>query len=133
MYSNLAGILLNSVPILPSSTSLPELGRVLRIPAGLWPVLQELEGDSKVLLNRCTNTGIEQLSISKCHTIEAGLKFVTNKLGHDPGVLCKLLHINLEQGCVRTELTHFESYLMWDKKSYILQATTADGYVTTTS
>ena len=33
MYSNLAGILLNSVPVLPSSASLPELGRVLRNPA----------------------------------------------------------------------------------------------------
>ena len=50
MYSNLAGILLNSVPVLPSSASLPELGRVLRIPAGLQPVLQELGGDWKVLL-----------------------------------------------------------------------------------
>ena len=50
MYSNLAGILLNSVPVLPSSASLPELGRVLRIPAGLWPVLQELGGDWKVLI-----------------------------------------------------------------------------------
>ena len=49
MYSNLAGILLNSVPVLPSSASLPELGRVLRIPAGLQPVLQELGGDWKVL------------------------------------------------------------------------------------
>ena len=32
--------------------------------------------------------------------------------------------ISLEQACVLTELTHFKSYLMWDKKSYILQATT---------
>ena len=32
--------------------------------------------------------------------------------------------INLEQACVLTELTHSESYLMWDKKSYILQTTT---------
>ena len=32
--------------------------------------------------------------------------------------------INLEQACVLTELTHSKSYLMWDKQSYILQATT---------
>ena len=44
MYSNFAEILLNSVPVLPSSASLPELGRVLRIPAGIggdWKVLQK--------------------------------------------------------------------------------------------
>ena len=50
MYSNLAGILLNSVPVLPSSAKLAELGRVLRIPAGL---LQELGGDWKVLRLYC--------------------------------------------------------------------------------
>ena len=50
MYSNLAGLLLNSVPVLPSSAKLAELGRVLRIPAGLLPVLQELGGDWKVLV-----------------------------------------------------------------------------------
>ena len=44
MYSNIAGIVLNSVPVLPSSASLPELGRVFRIPAGLAGVLQELGG-----------------------------------------------------------------------------------------
>ena len=32
--------------------------------------------------------------------------------------------INLEQACVLTELTQSKSYLMWDKESYILQATT---------
>ena len=33
--------------------------------------------------------------------------------------------INLsEQACVLTELTHCKSYLMCDKKLYILQATT---------
>ena len=57
MYSNLAGILLNSVPVLPSSVSLPELARVLRIPAGLWPVLQELGGDWKVLEEKKESLG----------------------------------------------------------------------------
>ena len=32
--------------------------------------------------------------------------------------------INFEQACVLTELTHSKSYLIWDKQSYILQATT---------
>ena len=33
-----------------------------------------------------------QQSVSKFHAIGVGLKLVTNKLGHDPQVLCKLLH-----------------------------------------
>ena len=65
-----------------------------------------------------------QLSISECPAIGAGLKLVTNKVGHDPGVLCKPLYFNLEQAFQLTELTHSKCYLMWDKKSYILQATT---------
>ena len=44
IYSDLAEILLKSVPVLLSSAKLAELGRVRRIPAGLWPVLQELGG-----------------------------------------------------------------------------------------
>ena len=32
--------------------------------------------------------------------------------------------VNLEQACVLNELTHSKSYLMWDKKLYLLEATT---------
>ena len=66
MYSNLAGILLNSVPVLPSSAKLAELGRVLRIPAGLLPVLQELGGDWKVLLRGAPPSSLSQPTHSDC-------------------------------------------------------------------